>query len=427
MPTGLNSAVNTPQKLWSKHFILLCLISILMGICTQSFNTVSVLYTQSLGGSAAFGGLLLTAYTLASTPMKLLSGRLADVFGRRTIIAFGLFILAISSISFRFLPFLVVLLPLRFIQGIGFSAVQTGVNVAVTDVVSRERLGEGIGYHGLITSVSGMVGPSLALGLIVGGNYNSLFYTATAAVVIGLGVAYFLNYEKKGKGSAQHQQQDDSHAETEKCAQPPPTDKPKNPIWIFFEKGALPCAAIQFVYASATATMTGFLAYYATGINISNPGLFFTISAVMAVGVRLFAGRFSDKYGPLTTLLPGLILGTVTFVMLLLSKNAHLLYYIAGVTNGLASGLIMPTLNAAAVRNAPVHRRSAAAATYLVSIDACYMIMATVWGLVIDSAGFDVVFFSASVLTVAALVLSILFFGRTRKGRYSALQSNARN
>lgn len=114
-------------------------------------------------------------------------------------------------------------------------------------------------------------------------------------------------------------------------------------------------------------------------------------------------------------LVPGFIFGAVSFVLLALSAQNHLLFFLSAIINGLYSGLTYPALNAWAVKNTPAHRRSAAMSTYLVSIDIGVGLAGIIWGALIDAMGFITVYYIVAVLLAGTLAMSVAFFGKTFK------------
>ena len=160
------------QKLWSKFFVLLAIVSVLLSTNLQFFNASTSLFVNSLGGTASFTGVLFLLFTIFALVTRIVSGRLVDKHGRRQAIIIGLVISILSSLACNLFPFLVALPILRIIQGIAYSLASTALAVAITDVVPKQRLGEGIGYFGLGNSLAQAVGPACALALIFGKNFK---------------------------------------------------------------------------------------------------------------------------------------------------------------------------------------------------------------------------------------------------------------
>jgi MFS family permease len=76
------------------------------------------------------------------------------------------------------------------------------------------------------------------------------------------------------------------------------------------------------------------------------------------------------------------------FVFIMAYVNNFTGYVLCAVLYGCATGSIFPIMSALAVRFAPINRRGAATATYFSSFDIGIGIGSTIWGFVIDCAGF---------------------------------------
>ena len=77
--------------------------------------------------------------------------------------------------------------------------VSTAVSVAVIDVIPSGKVGRGIGYFSLATSVSQAFGPSVALMMYEGkGGFGTVMTGVAVISLISLMiVVIFLDYEKK--------------------------------------------------------------------------------------------------------------------------------------------------------------------------------------------------------------------------------------
>lgn len=397
-------AMNDKPRLLSKYFFLLTAVSVFSGLTLQFFNTTTSLYVKSLGGAASFTGMLLMLFTITATIVRIVTGRLVDTMGRRKIILSGLIIFAVISLSFSFFPFLGALPFLRFFQGIGYSMSATAISVAITDVIPKQRMGEGIGYFGLGNSLTQAIGPGLALGLIFGTNFNPVFYVAAGSLVISAIFMLFCNYEKDDK--IKKLRTGDVKPATESKNDSDTREK-SNPVWVYFEKSAIPFTVISMFTSISMSAVVSFLMLYATTFGIKNAGLYFTFSAIFTVLARLLTGKITDKYGPLFSLVPGFLISIISFILIIASSAVPALFYIAGILYGFGNGITGPALNATVIKKAPDSRRGAASATFMISYDIGFGIGGIVWGLIIDFAGFTAMFGGCALFVLIAIILSV--------------------
>jgi len=231
------------------------------------------------------------------------AGRLVDTKGRRKVIIAGIIIFAAASFGFSLFPFKTALPLLRLIQGAGYSIAATALSVAITDVIPKKRMGEGIGYFGLSNSVATAIRPAIALMLISDNSFKMVFHAAASSLMVGGLLTLFCNYERKSNRSQSVQKLEDEKTLTKIDSSAAKINK----LWIYFEKTAIPFTIISLFSTIAMSATTFFLVLYTRSEAIANAGLFFTLSAAFMVAARLFAGKIADKFHPLYSLIPGLL------------------------------------------------------------------------------------------------------------------------
>lgn len=85
-----------------------------------------------------------------------------------------------------------VLLFIRVIEGIGFGIMTTLLGTIVTFYIPSERIGEGIGYFSMASSLGGTLAPVLALFMIHSFSFNSMLLLAFALIISILGCSIFI-------------------------------------------------------------------------------------------------------------------------------------------------------------------------------------------------------------------------------------------
>ena len=126
-----------------------------------------------------------------------LFGTLIDDKSRRMVLIIGCIISTVISLSYVLAFSIGILLLVRSLHGIGFSATTNASGTIVSDIVPRSRLAEGVGYFGLSNTLATAVGPALSLLLIQHFNFNVLFLVASIISFIALCCGFFIDYEKK--------------------------------------------------------------------------------------------------------------------------------------------------------------------------------------------------------------------------------------
>lgn len=115
-----------------------------------------------LGGIDRYGWVG-AAYMLASTVTMPLYGKLADLYGRRPTLVFGIVLFTIGSFLSGAAPTMTLLVLARGLQGLGAGAMQPVAMTIVGDLFTLEERGKVQALFGSVWGISGIAGP------IVGG------------------------------------------------------------------------------------------------------------------------------------------------------------------------------------------------------------------------------------------------------------------
>ena len=365
--------------------------------------------------------------------MRLLSGPLIDGRGRRIVMLFGFAALIVGTVGPLFTHDVAPFVVFRILQGAGFSAVTTASATAAADALPASRMGEGIGYYGLGQALSMSVGPALALALVSTDPPENLFVGVTAIAVVGLSMIFLCRYEKHpemlpkeavyrrrleeggseaartgaaeaGKESKQVEAREggkrtEAAETTTSTAQSRMEGRPKRESIAsrIFEKHALPGTLPMIVLSPALGFAIFFVGLYGASLGVGNAGLFYTLSAVSMILVRLKSGAFMDRFAPIVILPVALACGLVAFAMLVACGTVldgapvcDAVFNLSGIVYGFCTGIALPLNQSVAVKNTPPERWGAANALFQLAIDVGIGGACVIWGIVNDCFGFPV-------------------------------------
>ena len=120
------------------------------------------LYAHDLGASRFEVGALFSVATIAAALLSLPSGVLVDRFGARTLLGLSLGATALSQIATAFTVSVAPLFLWQIVGGLAAGAQQSAIFSAVTESVSRGRLGRAMGWLTLSMQVGFTLGPAIA-------------------------------------------------------------------------------------------------------------------------------------------------------------------------------------------------------------------------------------------------------------------------
>lgn len=434
------------ERLWTPLFIFIIIMALCSFMVGQGLNSGTSVYLDHLGQGATLAGILAAVFSGSAGVARLACGPVIDNVGRVAVMLAGTAFLFVGTILPVFASGPAVLTVARILQGIGFSAATTASATAASDVLPLSRMGEGIGYYGLAQALAMSVGPALALFLVNTDPAENLFLGLSAMAALSFVFALLCRYEKNpGRlpETASYRQRieeeraaakaaEDAKAESAKAAastivastapEPAAAAKPgssdaapadpkkKGPVKgfidSFFEPRALPGMLPMLAFSPAFGFGIFFMGLYGTSLGYANAGLFYTVSAVGMIAIRLVSKAFMDTVPPIKIMVATVACGLLGFGMVLFGGASELLFYAAGIPYGLCLGVAIPLNQSVAVKNTPAERWGAANAIYLLASDIGIGVASAVWGIVNDAAGFQVTIVCAMCCVVASLVVA---------------------
>lgn len=137
------------------------LASILTALGSSSLNVALPQVVRHFDASATAANWILLSFMLTNTGLMVAFGRLADMFGRRTMYLLGLATYTGASLLLGFAPGVWYLIGLRAVQAAGGAMLLTNSAALLADAFPQRHLGRGMGVYIASFSVAQLVGPTL--------------------------------------------------------------------------------------------------------------------------------------------------------------------------------------------------------------------------------------------------------------------------
>ncbi|MEL7564451.1 MAG: MFS transporter [Dehalobacterium sp.] len=361
------------MSIWTRNFILLCLANLSLFISMHILVPTLPVYLLEIGGSQKDVGFVMAAYTIGAMITRPLAGWLVDKFSRKRILIMGMVMMLSVSFFYRLANDVSLMMAVRCMHGLTFGIVSTAIGTMVVDNLPATRLGEGVGYFGLTSSLSMSLAPIIGFGLVGNFGYPILFLMVIILTTLTFSCTLTVR------------------------SLIVPSKTPESSVTGFWdslvEKTALPPSKVMFFLAVVYGSLLSFISLYAAELGITNIGLFFTSMALAMLVSRPIAGRWADNSGPDMVLLIGHLAIFTGMVAIGLSHTITGLL-LAGAATGLGFGFCMPTLQAMAVRFASAQRRGVATATFFIALDLGIGLGTILWGYVAEATGYQIMYFT---------------------------------
>lgn len=359
----MNQQVENPGSNYKSILIIVCMASSLVPFMGSALNLALPYINEDLSLSAIVSAWIPTSYMLSTAIFQIPCARIADMFGRRRLFIWGVFIFMLFSILSGFATSGIALIIYRFLAGIG-SAMMFGTSMAIlTSAIPPEKRGWALGINTATVYFSLASGPFLGGLLTQYFNWHSIFFVSaaislfvlTGAIIlikeewkdetrgifdsfgsvlyalglsafiygfstlphikgfafIGIGIIillYFSYYEKK-----QHQ--------------------PVFNIRIFLENRVFKLsslsALINYSATFAVSFMLSLYLQYVRGLSPRDAGLILIIQSITQAIVSLRSGRLSDKMSATFLATFGMAIILIGLICLCFITESTALYFIA--------------------------------------------------------------------------------------------------
>ncbi|MEP7150856.1 MAG: MFS transporter [Nitrospira sp.] len=288
----------------SRSFFYLCTLGV---FCFISYNLVRMpvlaLFAESLGAGPERIGLIVSVSTITGVLLKLPSGALSDIYGRKMLLRIGVVAFGLPPFIYPFITDLNALTGLRFVHGLATAIFAPSALATVADLY-KERRGAALGTYTACTQSGSLLGPFLGGWLAYEAGFSTAFVTAGVFGCIAILIFFSLHLDE-----------------------PPPRVREKGlaPVLAEMGKGFLAVARNRRVLITsstdaakmvANGALMAFLPLYglSVGLNPGEVGLLFSVQAVTSFLSKPIMGRVSDRVGRQPLIVIGLLICAATFI-----------------------------------------------------------------------------------------------------------------
>lgn len=376
-------------RLWTKQFSLIVMITFLFFLAMHILNAGFPVYLTEMSNNPALGGTMTTAFMLAAIFTRpVVSIFLPSLHAKKAIWITILCLIFSIVLSFgkSYYPFLIAI---RIIEGIGFGIITTLMATYATAIAPGSRLGEGVGYFAMATSLGASLAPFAALSIIHVFSFNSVLVLSLFIIIGILGCCYFI------KNIEFNRVQSDQYHKTS----------------IFqnvFDKNALFPSILVFLLCVTFGGVFNFIDGLGQESGIgAKISIFFLVFMVMMVVVRPAAGIIFDKSGHKMLIYPAGFCSLTGLILLSFTDSLWILIF-AAVFYGIGYGATHPSLQSWAVSEVNANKKGTANAMILTGMDLGMAIGSPFLGFAAGEIGYRAMFGYSSIFILVLLVLYLI-------------------
>jgi MFS family permease len=391
--------VQENNELLSFEFLALCLI-IMAAFCNVSVFYSFYYYLGEIGVPVVWRGFLVGLEPMAAFILRLFVLPWLHVRNALSVMTASLVMMILVSCSYLWATSVPMLILVRIMHGAAFVLLTSSVIALIVNFIPKEKSGQGFGVLSVATMIPYAVIPPLSELLIPHVRNEADIYAAVSIFSI---VSILLLCALRGRIGRVLQGMDGVL-----MRRPNMTEIREN----FRLPAVLMLLAAIFLVYLAHATLFYFMKDLSLQIQAGDVGLFFIISMVTLILVRVFGASLFDRMNKFTTLQKALVL-LIPCLFLLPHAAFPAAYYLLAALYGLCMGVILPLLNALLFSASPPALRGMNTNMTLFVLDAAYFGMPYLGGSMIAlGTGFSALFHVAAGFVLLCLFLVTL----TRRG-----------
>jgi MFS family permease len=386
-----------PSGVWVLGFV-----SMLMDISSELIHSLLPVFMVSyLGAGALALGMVEGVAEATALIAKLFSGTLSDYFGRRKILAIlGYGLGALSKPLFALAGTINAVLAARFIDRIGKGTRGSPRDALIADMTPVESQGAAYGLRQSLDTVGAFIGPGLAMALMFlwSGDIRRIFWLAVIPGALAVALLTFGVHEPRIPGN-RGPVRASIHWHTLKGM--------GTAYWLLVIIGAI------FTLARFSEAFLILQARQAGLSDALTPAVFILMNIVCAI-TAYPAGRLADRMDRRSLLLIGI--SVLIVADLALAQDGSLMMSGFGIALwGLHLGIVQGLLSAMVAAVSPAGLRGTAFGFFNLASGIAMLVASTLAGLLWETMGASVTFYTGAVLSFVAAVL-IWIVGKSDRG-----------
>lgn len=387
-----------PTKLWNKWYITILLLSMVNHVASQLITPIVSKYAMSIGATMATAGTIVGLMSLAAMFARPFAGLSSDRINKKLIIAVTGAVTGVCMYLYSASKSVEMMAAVRFVHGISFSFSTVALLAFNTMFIPKDKIGEGIGWSVVTTTLATAMGPNLGLWLVDHFGYKACFAAAAIGTIIP-NLCFLVVPNRQ-----------EPHV---------PGKSAKFNVNDFISLQIFPFALLTGLFSCCNGIVNSFLALLGDERGIKGVGVFFTAYSVILIVTRPITGRLYDQKGIKFIMYPSIALAALS--MLLLGKaTSTWIVLLAGVLKALGQGTGAPSIQAHCLKKLGRDKAGVVSSTCYMGNDIGNTVGPAIGGLIASRAGYGSMFITIAV-SVIVIGWPLLFF-KTRYDKHKCVQ-----
>jgi MFS family permease len=375
-------------------FILIALIGgLAIFSSTLSKTPVLPLFALSLRATPAEIGWIVMASTIPGILVSYPAGALSDYLGKQRVLLASLVVFATAPFLYLVIETAWQLMAVRFYHGFATAIFGTVASAAIAERYTADRAAR-LSAYSSVTIVGRSIAPFLGGTLISLANFHAVYIACAISGVLALAVGLLL-----------------------RDGTPPQTTKLELPhFWaslktVLRDRGIMLVSLVEAAQYLVFGAIEAFLALFAASIGIPawQIGVILGVQLVSIVFAKPLMGRVSDRVGRRRVILPGLLIGAASVVLIPFAPS-FIGLTVLSLVFGLGFATVTSSTTALVADLTRDGRYGSSMGVLRTVMDVGQSIGPVLTGFMVGVAGYGSAFtLLAAILVLAALMLGFLF------------------
>jgi MFS family permease len=385
-------AMKSPQP---SFFVLIAFIGGLAILSsTLSKTPVLPLFAHALNASPAAIGWIVIASTIPGILISYPAGALSDRLGKRRVLLASLVVFATAPFLYLLISNAWQLMAVRFYHGFATAIFGTVASAAIAERYTADRAAR-LSTYSSVTVVGRSIAPFLGGFLISLASFHAVYIACAVSGVLALAAGLLLRDETPA----------------------PMTSKPEIPhFWaslaaVLQNRGIMVVSLIEAAQYLVFGAIEAFLALFAASLGIPawQIGVILGVQLVSIVFAKPLMGRVSDRVGRRQVIIPGLLVGAASVVLLPFAPSFIGLSMLSLVF-GIGFATVTSSTSALVADLTRDGRYGSSMGVLRTVMDVGQSIGPVLTGWMVGAAGYGSAFaLLAAILLLAALLLGLLY------------------
>jgi MFS family permease len=387
---------HTIKVLFTRDFILAFFAFFTFTAAFSALVPTLPLYLVRLGSNEGEVGVLVGIIGVSSLISRLLVGRVLLKYSEKQVMVSGAILFSLTFLALIVLPPFWPLFTVRILQGIAFASLDTAAIAYVIKIVPLHYRARAISYFLLAPSLATALAASFGVFLVNRYGFTTLLFSCACMSLCAL----FLSGKFKGLEIAKPDKAAPVHGS------------------FFFERKIIVPAITNFLQWFIWGGLSAFFPLYAIQCGVTNPGLFFSASAITIIAGRSLGGNILTACSKEKIMLTVLLSTMCAMIILSFSRTLPMFIFV-GMLWGIGSAFFFPASMAYALEYAG-SSDGTAVGTYQASLDMGLALGPVVMGIIVPLTGYRIMFLGLAVICLINMSYFQFYVrkrGKTSRGR----------